>query len=96
MRRYSIIAFLVLVLLGSIRIISTYAIFSATYDEPAHLATGMEWLDLGTYRLEPQHPPLARVLTALGPYLAGARNHGLRNINVEGTAILSAGGTRKR
>jgi 4-amino-4-deoxy-L-arabinose transferase-like glycosyltransferase len=28
----------------------------------------MEWLVNGTYTFEPQHPPLARVLGALGPY----------------------------
>jgi len=33
----------------------------------------MEWLDKGTFQMEPQHPPLPRVLSALGPYLAGLR-----------------------
>jgi hypothetical protein len=46
-------------------------------DEPAHLACGMEWLDRGTYRMEDQHPPLARVLAALGPYLSGIRLQGV-------------------
>jgi hypothetical protein len=59
--------------LGSLRIIATYTVFNHTVDEPAHIACGMEWLDRGTYRMEDQHPPLARVLAALGPYLSGIR-----------------------
>jgi len=63
--------------LGSVRIIATYSVFNHTVDEPAHLASGMEWLDRGTYKMEDQHPPLARVLAALGPYLDGARLQGV-------------------
>jgi 4-amino-4-deoxy-L-arabinose transferase-like glycosyltransferase len=65
---------LALVVFGSLRIVATYPVFNHTCDEPAHIACGMEWLDHGTYRLEPQHPPLTRVMVALGPYLAGARS----------------------
>ena len=36
-----------LVLVASIRIIATYTVFNHTYDEPAHIACGMEWLDKG-------------------------------------------------
>lgn len=66
------------ILLGSVRIAATYDVFSHTCDEPAHIAAGMEWLDKGTYTWEPQHPPLARVAAALGPYLLGghSRKHG--------------------
>jgi len=46
-------------------------VFNQTYDEPAHIAAGLQWLDTGQYTYEPQHPPLARVMTALGPYLSG-------------------------
>ena len=65
-----------LVLIASIRIVATYTVFSHTSDEPAHVACGMEWLDKGTYTWEPQHPPLARVAVALGPYLSGIRSQG--------------------
>ena len=54
------------------RIASTYFVYSNTYDEPYHIAAGMEWLERGTYTFEPQHPPLGRVAVALGPYLANA------------------------
>lgn len=62
-----------LVVLGAVRIVSTYPIFSQTVDEPSHIAGGLEWLDRGTYWFEPKHPPLARIALATGPYLAGLR-----------------------
>lgn len=55
------------------RIASTYPVLSQAYDEPAHIACGMEWLSRGAYTLEPLHPPLARIATAIGPYLEGLR-----------------------
>jgi hypothetical protein len=62
-----------LVALGTLRIAATYTVFNHTIDEPAHIACGVEWLDQGEYRYEAQHPPLARVAAAVGPYLAGRR-----------------------
>jgi hypothetical protein len=53
-------------------VISTYTVFNHTIDEPDHLAAGMEWLPAGKYLYEDQHPPLARVMGALGPYLAAS------------------------
>src|SRR5215213_5758129 len=57
---------IVLIAVGSLRIVSTYAVFNHTPDEPLHLACGMEWVQKGVYQYEAQHPPLARVATALG------------------------------
>jgi len=71
--RYARLAALGLVLIGVVRIVATYHDFSQSYDEPAHIACGMEWLEKGTFQMEPQHPPLPRVMVALGPYLAGLR-----------------------
>ena len=65
------------ILIASLRIVATYTVFSHTSDEPAHVACGMEWLDKGAYTWEPQHPPLARVAVALGPYLSGIRSQGV-------------------
>jgi hypothetical protein len=70
------------------RIASTYRIFSATSDEPAHIASGMEWLQFGSYTYEWQHPPLARVATAIGPYLKGLRSERLRTPATEPPAII--------
>jgi 4-amino-4-deoxy-L-arabinose transferase-like glycosyltransferase len=56
----------------------------------------MEWLDEGRYTYEPLHPPLARVMVALGPRLAGIRSAGQDNVWLEGNAILYAGGKYAR
>jgi hypothetical protein len=80
-----------LVALAVARIVVTYRVFNQTYDEPAHIACGIEWLDEGQYRYEHQHPPLARVAAALGPYLAGTRSSGLKSVYDEGNGILYAG-----
>jgi hypothetical protein len=56
--------------------ISTYPTFGHTWDEPEHIAAGMQLLDRGVYTYDVQHPPLARVAMAIGPYLAGARSYG--------------------
>ena len=87
-----------LIVLATVRIAATYTVFNNTADEPAHVACGMEWLAQGEYRWEPQHPPLARVAAALGPYLIGDRPQGTpRNVPFaqfkEGAAILFSNGT---
>jgi len=75
-------------LIASARIVSTYTVFNHTVDEPAHLAAGMEWISAGKYLYEDQHPPLARVMGALGPYLAGERWHAGPDSYFEGFRIL--------
>ncbi len=93
LERHARVLTLALVAVASVRIVATYNVFSNVIDEPAHIACGMEWLDKGVYRWEPQHPPLARVAAALGPYLAGIRSQGTVHQNdlsmyYEGNAIL--------
>src|SRR4051794_24022578 len=46
---------------------------SHTFDEPHHLATGLEWWQFGTYRWWTENPPLPKLVTAFIPYLAGMR-----------------------
>jgi len=53
--------------------IGSAAALSHTFDEPHHLATGIEWWQFGTYRWWTENPPLPKVVAALGPYLAGVR-----------------------
>lgn len=77
-----------LALLGALIIADTYDVFSHTWDEPAHIAGGMELLDNGTYDYEPLHPPFGRAATALGPRLAGIRHAGEDNIWLEGQNLL--------
>ncbi len=79
--RYSTIAFLALVTIASARIAATYTVFNHTADEPGHIGCGYEV----------QHPPLARVMTAIGPYLMGSRSTGQPERNYEGVAILYEG-----
>jgi hypothetical protein len=56
---------------GIARIVSTYPVFNHTFDEPVHIAMGLQWLDTGRYEGLVQTPPLGRVVLALGPWLAG-------------------------
>ena len=79
-------------------IVSTYDVFNNMYDEPAHIAAGMEWLAHGSYTYEPQHPPLSRVLAAMGPYLAGERGTGnwRGQMYEEGRRILGDGAHYRR
>jgi 4-amino-4-deoxy-L-arabinose transferase-like glycosyltransferase len=81
-----------LVAIAVARIVATYRVFNQTFDEPAHIASGIEWLDEGQYRYEHQHPPLARIAAALGPYLAGIRSTGLKSVWDEGNGMLYTGG----
>ncbi len=53
--------------------VASASALSMTFDEPHHLATGIEWWQFGTYRWWTENPPLPKVLTALAPYLAGMR-----------------------
>ncbi|HEY6451722.1 MAG TPA: phospholipid carrier-dependent glycosyltransferase [Steroidobacteraceae bacterium] len=52
---------------------STYRVFGNFWDEPEHIAAGLALIDRGQYLYDDQHPPLARLAAAIGPYLAGAR-----------------------
>jgi hypothetical protein len=78
----------ILVLIASLRIVSTYRVLSHTTDEPAHLAAGIEWIENGTYTYEDQHPPLARVTGALGVYYAGGRWSHIKDMYDEGYHLL--------
>jgi dolichyl-phosphate-mannose-protein mannosyltransferase len=84
------------VLVATGLIIGTYSVFDQFYDEGAHLACGIEWLDHHTYGFEPLHPPLARVAAAVLPYLSGARGQGFVNLWVEGNAILEHNGEYRK
>jgi hypothetical protein len=38
---------------------------SVTFDETAHLGAGVSYLETGDFRLNPEHPPLAKLIAAL-------------------------------
>jgi 4-amino-4-deoxy-L-arabinose transferase-like glycosyltransferase len=86
--RHSLLLAVCLIVVAALRIVSTYSQIGITYDEPAHIACGMQFLAQHVYRYEAQHPPLARVMCALGPYLAGLHPAGQENMTNEGTAIF--------
>src|ERR1051326_5087381 len=80
-----------LVLIASVRIVSTYSVFSHTMDEPDHLGAGMQYLSTGVYTYEQAHAPLARVFGAIGPFLAGERFHNGPIPYTESFRILGTG-----
>lgn len=66
------VAVALLLAIAVVRIAATYTRFSETADEPMHLTAGLQIFE-GAYDIHPANPPLPRALTALGPWLAGAR-----------------------
>ena len=78
--------------------VASASALSTTFDEPHHLATGLEWWQFGTYRWWTENPPLPKVLTALGPYLAGVRLPGRPTAEPGpwdvGISLLEDGGAR--
>ncbi len=85
---------ILLIVAASLLAARTWQVFGHTWDEPEHLAAGMELLDRGKYEYDTEHPPLARALIALGPRLAGSHSFGTPppNGTQEGIDILYDGG----
>ena len=85
---------ILLILVSSVLAASTWRVFGHTWDEPEHLAAGMQLVDQGKYEYDTEHPPLARALIALGPRLAGSHSFGTPppNGTQEGIDILYDGG----
>jgi dolichyl-phosphate-mannose--protein O-mannosyl transferase len=83
LKRRAVLLAIAFVVIASLRIVSTYDRLSLTFDEPAHMACGMEYVAKHVYRYESQHPPLSRAMIAIGPYLAGVRLHGIERFMQE-------------
>src|ERR1041385_8381861 len=73
LEKHSRLLALIAIVLGTLRIVSTYSDTALTWDEPGHMACGLQYLAEHVYLYEAHHPPLARVASALIPYLSGAR-----------------------
>jgi len=58
---------------GTSCIVATYSRLSHTWDEPTHVAAGLELLQYGRYTYQTENPPLSRLTIAVWPRLAGAR-----------------------
>ncbi|HZC86440.1 MAG TPA: hypothetical protein VE266_05555 [Steroidobacteraceae bacterium] len=69
-------ALVLIILAACVLAAGSWRFYSNTWDEPEHLAAGIELLDRGKYEYDTEHPPLGRVFLAIGPYLAGARSFG--------------------
>ena len=61
--RWLPVAFLLTAML--LQAVSSMRLLSATYDETTHLPSGYTYLRTGEFRLNPQHPPLIKLLSAL-------------------------------
>ncbi|HEX6806390.1 MAG TPA: glycosyltransferase family 39 protein, partial [Gemmatimonadaceae bacterium] len=94
-RRLGVVA-LIIAIVSSLVVVKAAARFGQTWDEPAHLAAGMQWFAQGRYDYDPQHPPLARLAIALGPKLFGATSHGQPTMWTEGNTILVDSGSYAR
>lgn len=94
--RIWLIVMLALLTIGLGQIVGAYGYYSQTWDEPAHLAAGIELLTRGTYTYEAQHPPLSRIALSLGPYLDGMRSIGRPGIWNEGEALFAAAADYQR
>jgi hypothetical protein len=90
--RLEVALVLLLIAVGIARIVSTYRVFSATYDEPVHLMSGIEWLQFGRLTFNRMHPPLSRVFIAVGPYIEGVRWQGKDYFKTEAIAELHSRG----
>ena len=69
-------ALILIILAACVLATGSWRVYSNTWDEPEHLAAGVELLDRGKYEYDTEHPPLGRLFLAIGPYLAGARSFG--------------------
>lgn len=92
LEKRSLVIALVLIAIAAVRIVSTYPETSPIWDEPGHMACGLQYLGEHVYRYESQHPPVARVMSALGPFLSGARPLDGQNQDLEGVAVMYKSG----
>jgi 4-amino-4-deoxy-L-arabinose transferase-like glycosyltransferase len=71
-KRYAAVTLLVAAF-SSCLVVGSYSKLSHTFDEPTHLAAGLEWLQFHRYAMQTENPPLSRIPLALIPYLSGMR-----------------------
>jgi 4-amino-4-deoxy-L-arabinose transferase-like glycosyltransferase len=62
-----------LILIGTLRIASTFRVFSETADEANHVRAGLELYQYHQYKVQTWNPPLPRIVLAAAPYAGGMR-----------------------
>ena len=62
-----------LIVIASLRIASTYRVFSDTADEAHHVGAGLDLYANRRYDVQTENPPLPRLVLAAAPYLGGMR-----------------------
>jgi hypothetical protein len=92
MKRARLIVLALAIAIGIARIVGTWHVFNATFDEPVHLESGIEWIQFGRLTVNQMHPPLSRELIAAGPYFHGVRWQNKADFRDEGIAELHARG----
>jgi 4-amino-4-deoxy-L-arabinose transferase-like glycosyltransferase len=70
--RSAILAIVIIASIAIARIAATHSVFAPTYDEPAHVAAGHQYIDEHRYTIDKSHPPLARIVFALVPRASDA------------------------
>ena len=80
-RRSSVLGWIAagLIVVASLRIASTYRVFSDTADEANHVGAGLDLYQNHRYVVQLENPPLPRLVLAAAPYLGGMR----RDMNVD-------------
>lgn len=73
MTRRAKIAAALLIVIGALRIASTFRVFSDTADEAGHIKAGLELYQYRQYKVQTWNPPLPRIVLAAAPYLGGMR-----------------------
>src|SRR5437764_12252545 len=62
-----------LITIGALRIASTWTTFSQTSDEATHIGAGLQLLQYHQYEVQPENPPLPRIVMAAAPLWGGMR-----------------------
>lgn len=92
LNRHSLAIAILFAAIGVARIVGSYSAVFFTNDEFGHFASGLEYVANHVYRYDLEHPPLARVLAAGIPYLAGARPAGQPDRSFEAQTVLVRSG----
>jgi 4-amino-4-deoxy-L-arabinose transferase-like glycosyltransferase len=102
LRRWAVCYAALFAAVALVRIVATYKSTAQGFDEPCHVAAGVELIDKGKYRLDTVHPPLSRWAIGLPVYIAGERypKTGVgatsNDYNVVGNSILYESGHHQR